>query len=76
MDIYDYKGIKGGKYTQGEIEAVNKDEAAYKLRGQKVIITGLEKSKTKFFILKLLSRPPDLSCFSIIIFLTLNLFKK
>ena len=48
MDVYDYKGIKEGKYTQGEIEAVNKDEAAYKLRGQKVIITGLEKSKTKF----------------------------
>ena len=48
MDVYDYKGIKEGKYTQGEIEAVNKDEAAYKLRGQKVIITYLEKSKTKF----------------------------
>ena len=47
MDVYDYKGIKGGKYTYGEIEAINKDEAAYKLRGQKVIITGLEKSKTK-----------------------------
>ena len=47
MDVYDYKGIKEGKYTDGEIEAINKDEAAYKLRGQKVIITGLEKSKTK-----------------------------
>ena len=47
MDVYDYKGIKGGKYTNGEIEAINKDEAAYKLRGQKIIITGLEKSKTK-----------------------------
>ena len=47
MDVYDYKGIKGGKYTDGEIEAINKDEAAYKLRGQKVIITGLEKSKIK-----------------------------
>ena len=47
MDVYDYKGIKGGKYAQGEIEAVNKDEAAYKLRGQKVIITSLEKSTIK-----------------------------
>ena len=47
MDVYDYKGIKGGKYTNGEIDAINKDEAAYKLRGQKIIITGLEKSKTK-----------------------------
>ena len=48
MDVYDYKGIKEGKYAQGEIEAINKDEAAFKLRGQKLIITSLEKSKTKF----------------------------
>ena len=47
MNVYDYKGIKEGKYAQGEIEAINKDEAAYKLRGQKLIITSLEKSKTK-----------------------------
>ena len=40
MNYYDYKGIQNGKYAQGEIEAINKDEAAYKLRGQKVIITG------------------------------------
>ena len=44
MNYYDYKGIQNGKYAQGEIEAINKDEAAYKLRGQKVIITSLEKS--------------------------------
>ena len=25
MDVYDYKGIKQGKYAQGEIEAINKD---------------------------------------------------
>ena len=47
MDVYDYKGIKEGKYAQGEIEAINKDEAAFKLRGQKLIITSLEKSKVK-----------------------------
>ena len=47
MDVYDYKGIKEGKYAQGEIEAINKDEAAYKLRGQRLIITSLEKSKAK-----------------------------
>ena len=47
MDVYNYKGIKEGKYAQGEIEAINKDEAAYKLRGQRLIITSLEKSKTK-----------------------------
>ncbi len=47
MDVYDYKGIKEGKYAQGEIEAINKDEAAFKLRGQKLIITSLEKSKEK-----------------------------
>ena len=47
MNYYDYKGIQNGKYAQGEIEAINKDEAAYKLRGQKIIITSLEKSKKK-----------------------------
>ena len=47
MEFYDYKGIKEGKYTECESEAVNKDEAAYKLRGLKIIITRLEESKKK-----------------------------
>ena len=52
MNYYDYKGIQNGKYAQGEIEAINKDEAAYKLRGQKIIITSLEKSKKNHLIKK------------------------
>ena len=40
---YSYKGIQSSKYTEGKIEALNKDEAAYKLKRQKIIITSLEK---------------------------------
>ena len=40
---YSYKGIQSSKYTEGKIEALNKDEAAYKLKQQKIIITSLEK---------------------------------
>lgn len=44
---YSYKGIKGTKYTEGNIEAINRDEAAYKLKEQKIIITSLEKTSGK-----------------------------
>ncbi|MBL7003422.1 MAG: type II secretion system F family protein [Gammaproteobacteria bacterium] len=44
---YSYKGVKGSKYTEGKIEAINKDEAAYKLKEQKIIITSLEKISGK-----------------------------
>jgi type IV pilus assembly protein PilC len=40
---YNYKGILGKKYTEGKINAINEDEAAYKLKEQKIIITFLEK---------------------------------
>ena len=50
MNYYDYKGIQNGKYAQGEIEAINKDEAAYKLRGQKIIITKIELKNEKMGI--------------------------
>ena len=41
MPAYDYKGIIGEKntYTDGVIEAINEDEAAFRLREQKIIIT-------------------------------------
>jgi type IV pilus assembly protein PilC len=39
---YRYKGIQGNKYTDGKIEALNKEEAAFKLKEQKIIITHLE----------------------------------
>jgi len=44
---YSYKGIQSSKYTEGKIEALNKDEAAYKLKQQKIIITSLEKISGK-----------------------------
>ena len=47
MDLYTYKGISAGKYIEGEIEALNQDEASHKLKEQKVIITNLVRSKKK-----------------------------
>ena len=47
MEVYSYKGISAGKYIEGEIEALNQDEASHKLKEQKVIITNLIKSKKK-----------------------------
>ena len=47
MPTFEYKGITGeqNKYTDGIIDAINEDEAAYKLRNQKIIITSLVKTK-------------------------------
>ena len=47
MEAFTYKGIAEGKYVEGEIEALNQDEASHKLKEQKVIITNLAKSKKK-----------------------------
>ena len=47
MDTFSYKGISDGKYVEGEIEALNQDEASHKIKEQKVIITNLIKSKKK-----------------------------
>jgi len=44
---YHYKGIQGNKYTDGNIEALNKEEAAFKLKEQKIIITSLDKVSGK-----------------------------
>ena len=44
---YQYKGIQGSQYTEGKIEAINKDEAAFKLKEDKIIITWLEKVSGK-----------------------------
>ena len=44
---FQYKGISLGKYVEGEIEALNNDEAADKLKQQKVIITKLTQAKKK-----------------------------
>tara|TARA_B100000029_G_scaffold410756_1_gene412840 strand:- start:140 stop:1375 length:1236 start_codon:yes stop_codon:yes gene_type:complete len=47
MELYTYKGISAGKYVEGEIEAINQEEASHKLKEQKIIITNLIKSKKK-----------------------------
>ena len=47
METFTYKGISAGKYVEGEIEALNQDEASHKLKEQKVIITNLVRSKKK-----------------------------
>ena len=47
MPAFEYKGIIGEKntYTDGDIEEINEDEAAFRLREQKIIIISLAKSK-------------------------------
>ena len=47
MEAFTYKGISDGKYVDGEIEALNLDEASHKLKEQKVIITNIVRSSTK-----------------------------
>ena len=49
---YSYKGILGNKYTEGKIIAINKDEAAFKLKQDKIIITSLDKVSGKEEIIK------------------------
>ena len=46
-ETFSYKGISAGKYIEGEIDAVNLEEASYKLKQQKVIITNIVKAKKK-----------------------------
>ena len=40
-ETFSYKGISAGKYIEGEIEALNQEEASFKLKEQKVINTNL-----------------------------------
>ena len=49
---FEYRGISAGKYVEGQIEALNNEEAADKLKQQKIIITKLFKSKKKLKIKK------------------------
>ena len=46
-ESYTYKGIAAGKYVEGVVEALNQEEASFKLKEQKIIITNLVKSKKK-----------------------------
>ena len=46
MPYFEYKGIsRAGKYVEDQIEALNNEEAADKLKQQKIIITKLFRSK-------------------------------
>ena len=47
MELFTYKGISAGKYVDGELEALNLDEASHVLKEKKIIITYLIKSKKK-----------------------------
>ena len=47
MDAFTYKGISEGKYVEGDIEALNVDEASHKLKEQKIIITNLVRTSKK-----------------------------
>ena len=46
-ETFTYKGISAGKYVEGDIEALNQEEASFKLKEQKIIITNLVKTKKK-----------------------------
>ncbi|MBT4668027.1 MAG: type II secretion system F family protein, partial [Candidatus Ruthia sp.] len=72
---YHYKGIQGNKYTDGNIEALNKEEAAFKLKEQKIIITSLNKvsgkeevKKTKTEGLKRIKKGKKVPVHEIIVF--------
>ena len=75
MESFSYKGISAGKYIEGEIEALNQDEASHKLKEQKIIITNLTRSKKKkgtkakskgssFSLFKKKIKPEDIVIFS------------
>ena len=47
MEAFSYKGISAGKYVEGDIEALNQEEASHKLKEQKIIITIITRTKKK-----------------------------
>ena len=46
-ETYTYKGISAGKYVEGTVEALSQEEASFKLKEQKIIITRLVRTKKK-----------------------------
>ena len=46
-ETFSYKGISAGKYVEGTIDALNQEEASFKLKEQKIIITNLTRTKKK-----------------------------
>ena len=52
MEAFTYKGISDGKYVDGDIEALNIDEASHKLKEQKIIITNIVRTSKKKKLIK------------------------
>jgi len=46
-ETYTYKGISAGKYVEGTVEALSQEEASFKLKEQKIIITKIVRTKKK-----------------------------
>ena len=74
-ETYTYKGISAGKYVEGTVEAMSQDEASFKLKEQKIIITNLTRTKKKaaekkkssgggFSLFKKKVKPEDVVIFS------------
>ena len=74
-ETFTYKGISAGKYIEGEIEAISQEEANFKLKEQKIIITKLIRTKKKaaekkkgagggFSLFKKKIKPEDVVIFS------------
>ena len=74
-ETYTYKGISAGKYVEGSIEALSQEEASFKLKEQKIIITKLIRTKKKaaekkkksgggFSLFKKKVKPEDVVIFS------------
>ena len=74
-ETYSYKGISAGKYVEGTIDALSQEEASYKLKDQKIIITKLIRTKKKaaekkksggssFSLFKKKIKPEDIVIFS------------
>ena len=74
-ETYTYKGISAGKYVEGSIEALSQEEASFKLKEQKIIITKIVRTKKKapekkkkagggFSFMKKAIKPDDVVIFS------------
>ena len=74
-ETYTYKGISAGKYVEGSVEALSQEEASFKLKEQKIIITKIVRTKKKaaekkkkegggFSLFKKKIKPEDVEIFS------------
>ena len=74
-ETYSFKGISAGKYVEGTIDALSQEEASFKLKDQKIIITKLIRTKKKaaekkksggssFSLFKKKIKPEDIVIFS------------